>query len=171
MDLFHVWFKRKTLPWTCAKKLLMWLHIKSFLFHNFSRYFSFAYVGYHQNLKIYTYAPIHPCSDYVKIFAVCILALGNLPGNFRGVFQFLPQNPKSYVTLLSFNCFMDFFHVWFKGKTLFWTVLLVFGVIMIIKKMLLEFFRIFQFCSFYQLLKFDNIAMLWESTLPWPYVD
>ena len=37
----------------------------------------------------------NPCSDYFQIFAVCILALGNLSGKFFFcVFQFLQQNPR-----------------------------------------------------------------------------
>ena len=37
----------------------------------------------------------NPYSDYFQIFAVCILALGNLSGNFFfRVFQFLQQNPR-----------------------------------------------------------------------------
>ena len=46
----------------------------------------------------------NPYSDYFQIFAVCILALGNLSGKFFFcVFQFFQQNPrcptKSYVAL------------------------------------------------------------------------
>ena len=37
----------------------------------------------------------NPYSDYFQIFAVCILALWNLPGKFFFcVFQFLQQNPR-----------------------------------------------------------------------------
>ena len=64
-------------------------------------------------------------SDYFQIFAVCILALGNLPGKFFFcVFQFFQQNPrwppKSYSARYSLNRFIDLFHVWFEGKTLPW---------------------------------------------------
>ena len=37
----------------------------------------------------------NPYSDYFQIFAVCILAMGNLSGNFFScVFKFLQQNPR-----------------------------------------------------------------------------
>ena len=55
----------------------------------------------------------NPYSDYFQIFAVCILALGNLPGKiFFCVLQFLQQNPrwptKSYVIFFFF--FFIFFN-------------------------------------------------------------
>ena len=34
----------------------------------------------------------NPYSNYFQIFAICILALGNLPGNFFCVFQFLTKS-------------------------------------------------------------------------------
>ena len=51
---------------------------------------------------------IHPCSDYFKIFQVCILAPGNRPGKMAAKIQCHSLELEPY-------------YVWFNRKTTPWT--------------------------------------------------
>ena len=81
-----------------------------FRFQNFSGHFSsFQLCSFWLSSKFGNIA-IHPCSDYFLIFAVCILALGNLPGQFFWRFSASSTKSKMAAKIICHSLELELLH-------------------------------------------------------------